>query len=620
MKKTCKTTHCGILDCYMTDSSMPNSAQEWADFLAKKSLPSPFRVGEFAVRKLNKETLSYPQLANIINRDPILSLGILSRVNKEAEDSDNIDSDGSKTLAHAISMLGIEELKASIEKLPKKAISPKNITSFYYLRTLCTSLYAGYLARAISIKKKKGNAEDIYWSSLFLGAPIWYLWRFATPEMRLVRYAIRSNFKLPQVAEAEVFGDNLNDVTRVMSKTLALPKMAQECYIKENQPSLSDWVKIAHCSDQERGIQRIDDRDLKIKMQKPHFIVMLANLLAHYSSYCWYSRATLRAQRILATYLDCSLEDAIRFSHEVAADMSQHHPLPGLMLPAAKLFVPPRKRTKAKKQKSIDAFQESTFDTSVLPKNISAEADPMQTKAAAQTTSSMKAEPAGEQQNTQPSASTLEDKRQLETQKPEEQIKPSQTTASPAKPAEQPEKEHDSALFDELTHLMAQQPEEFTDFHELMNAATQGIAYGINLSRSFVALISKDHSRLKTYYTVGCSKYKEVKNFESRIIKDTIFQLLCERPASVWVKPSSEKKIKDLMPMNFTSVIEESEFLLMSVFVGKKPVAIFYADNVGKSTITPRQYHQFKFLCGAVSSALQFQAKVSREAAAKKKT
>ncbi|MFV1872695.1 MAG: HDOD domain-containing protein [Oleiphilus sp.] len=586
----------------MTDRSMPNSAQEWADFLAKKSLPSPFRVGEFAVRKLSKETLSYPQLANIINRDPILSLGILSRVNQEAEASDSIDNDGSKTLAHAISMLGIEELKASIEKLPKKAISPKNITSFYYLRTLCTSLYAGYLARAISIKKKKGNAEDVYWSSLFLGAPIWYLWRFATPEMRLVRYAIRSNFKLPKIAEAEVFGDNLNEVTRVLSKTLALPKMAQECYLTENQPSLSDWVKIAHCADPDRGIQRIEDRDLKIKMQKPHFIVMLANLLAHYSSYCWYSRATLRAQRILATYLDCSLEDAIRFSHEVAADMSQHHPLPGLMLPAAKLFVPPRKRTKAKKQKSIDAFQESTFDTSVLPKTISAA-----------TESDVQAKPSA-----QPSTPNLEDNRQLESQKTPEQTKPSQTQATSAKPAEQSEKTHDSALFDELTHLMAQQPEEFSDFHELMNAATQGIAYGINLSRSFVALISKDHSRLKTYYNVGCSKYKEVKNFESRIIQDTIFEKLCERPASVWVKPSSEKKIKDLMPMNFTTAIEVNEFLLMSVFVGKKPVAIFYADNVDNSTITPRQYHQFKFLCGAVSSALQYQAKASRQAAEKK--
>ena len=331
----------------ITENKMPKSAQEWAEYLNNKPLPSPFKVGELALRKLDKEALSYPQLANIINRDPILSFEILTRVNKASEQSSSKSPEGSKTLAHAISMIGIEGLKESINTLPRKAVSPKNITSFYYLRTLCTSLYAGYLARAISLRKKKGNAEDIYWSGLFLGAPIWHLWRFATPEMRLIRYAIRSNFKLPKVAEEEVLGDSLENITKAMSKELTLPKMAQECYQKDTQPSLADWVSIAHCIDGNKKICKIDDIELKIKMQKPHFIIMLANLLAHYSSYCWYSRATLRAQRILAYYLQCSLEEAITFSHEIAADMSRNHPLPGLMLPASKLFIPPRKRTKA---------------------------------------------------------------------------------------------------------------------------------------------------------------------------------------------------------------------------------------------------------------------------------
>ena len=313
----------------MTDSNMPKSAQEWAEFLKKKPLPSPFRVGEFVLRKLEKEALSYAKLASIINKDPILSFEILTRVNRETEASALGSQEGSKTLMHAISMLGIEGLKECIKNLPKKAISPKNITSFYYLRTLSTSLYAGYLARAISLRKNKGSPEDVYWSGLFLAAPIWYLWRFATPEMRLVRYAIRSNFKLPKVAEAEVLGDTLDNITQALAKELMLPQMAQECYQADNQPSLIDWVKIAHCVDSTKAIKHIDQRELKIKMQKPHFIVLLANLLAHYSSYCWYSRATLRAQRILAYYLDCSLDEAISFSHELATDMSRMHPLPG---------------------------------------------------------------------------------------------------------------------------------------------------------------------------------------------------------------------------------------------------------------------------------------------------
>lgn len=584
----------------MTDSNMPKSAQEWAAYLSNKSLPSPFKVGEFTLRRLDKEELSYPQLANIINRDPILSFEILTRVNKESEHSSLGNNEGSKTLAHAISMIGTEGLKESINKLPKKAVSPKNITSFYYLRTLCTSLYAGYLARAISLRKKKGNAEDIYWSSLFLGAPIWHLWRFATPEMRLIRYAIRSNFKLPKIAEEEVLGDSLENITKAMSKELMLPIMAQECYQKDNQPSLSDWARIAHCVDENKKISKISDISLKIKMQKPHFIVMLANLLAHYSSYCWYSRATLRAQRILAYYLNCSLEEAITFSHEIAADMSRNHPLPGLMLPASKLFIPPRKRTKANTPKSLKAFQEvSTFDTP----------DHSNSEAGAQKIKNHKAQ--NEAQNTQDDflpesnkikESTLEDTRIL----PNAKSIISRTLM--AKNMTNP----NSTLLKELSDLMTNQPESFADFHELMNAATQGIGYGIGLERACVALISKDISRFKTYYTVGCSKSGQLKNFESKVTANTIFQKLTERAASIWIKPSSEQKVKDLIPANFKTAIEVNEFFLMSVFVGKKPIAIFYADNMDDTPLDEKKYQEFKSLCIAVSSALLYQAKVSK--------
>ena len=585
----------------MTDSTMPKSAQEWAVYLNTKALPSPFRVGEFVLRKLEKEALSYHELANIINRDPILSFEILTRANKEAKNATLGSQEGSKTLNHAISMLGVEDLKERIQALPRKAISPKNITSFYYLRTLCTSLYAGHLAKAISTRKKKGNPEDVYWSGLFLGAPVWHLWRFATPEMRLVRYSIRSNFKLPRIAEEEVLGDSLLNITKAMSQELSLPIMAQECYEIEHQPSLKDWVKIAHCMDNNKVSRTIDDRELKIKMQSPHFIVMLANMLAHYSSYCWYSRATLRTQRILAYYLNCSVEEAITFSHEIAAEMSRSHPLPGLMLPAAKLFIPPRKRTKAQKKKSIDAFQESTFNTAALPQEV---------------IDTQKREDAKYQENkTTPSSQDNENLEPNSQQAPKEtQSNEVPTSKVPLAQKVKPIIENKTnPLFDELTQLMANQPEDFADFHELMNASTQGIAYGIELKRSFVALISKDASRFKTYYTVGCSEFDTLKNFESKIIKDTIFQKLCERPASIWVKSTSERKIKDLIPMNFKSAIDVNEFFLMSVFVGKKPVAIFYADNMDSIALNDRDYHQFKFLCGAVSSALQYQAKKAKK-------
>lgn len=578
-----------VTNLFMTDSKMPDTAEGWANYLVSKPLPSPFKVGQKVIRTLEKKSIPYAHLAKHVNKDPILAFYVMSHAN----DSQLEDTPSSKTLAHAISMIGLEKLIELINDQPFKAISLKNITSFYYLRTLSTSLYAGHLGKAIAERKGKGAPEDLYWSSLFLGAPLWYLWRFATPEMRLVRYAIRSNYKLPKIAEQEVLGGTIVEVTSALSHKLNLPNLALTCYDPEKQLSLKQWATIARSFSPDGKPLKIDDRDINLLMQSPHFIVMLANLIAHYSSYCWYSRATLRAQRILANYLNCSLDEAIQLTHVAAADMSRAHPMPGIMLPAAKLFVPPRKRTKAQMKCELSHFQSDTFAAKGQAQAQSNDQTPDKTT---NSTSPDKLR-----------TNTLEDSRQKQA-KSVKSAKPSAAQAGLAQNTEKKESLSQNPLYTELTNIMANRPQEFTDLHELMNAATQGIAYGIELERACVGLVSKDVSRFKNYYSVGCQDHENLKNFESKIVKGTIFEKLCTRPASIWVKPSSDKKILDLIPMNFKSANDSKEFFLMSVFVSKKPVAIFFADNADNQTLTEAQYKQFKYLCSAVTTSLQHQA------------
>lgn len=558
----------------MSEDAIPNNAQDWAQLLVKKQLPSPFRVGQLVLRQLDEGTLLYGELAETINNDPILAYTVMSMAN-EARTK---ESESSKTVSQAISMIGVEQLEKSIKNLPFQSASSKDIKSFYYLRCMSTSLYAAHLGKALSLHKNKGNPEDVYWSSLFMGVPLWHLWRYATPEMRLIRYAIRSNFKLPQVAEKEVLGDTIANVTAAIAKQLFLPDLVNDCYHSKNQLSKKQWIQLAHVTPTKGVPKRIEDRTLLLAMQKPYFPVMLANLIAHFATYDWYSKATLRSQKMLAAYLHMPLDDAIKLTHEVAANMSRAHPLPTLMLPAAKLLVPPRKRTKALAQTATPPPKRTTDKEESL-KTI------------------------GEQ-----AALTKEQTEKLtqETTTEPEQNKP---IAPNTKPDVQNKPPENNPLFDELTEIMIHRPEEFVDLHELMNAATQGIAYGINLKRATVSLISKDGSRLKSYYSVGCQESAVLKDFGTHIVKNTIFEKLSNRPSSIWLKASSNKKITDLLPMNFKHATDEKDFFLMSVFVAKKPVAIFYADNHEGAPLTEQHYKQFKYLCGAVSNALQHQAK-----------
>jgi len=557
----------------MSEDSIPNNAYDWAQLLVKKQLPSPFRVGQLVLRQMDKGTLPYAKLADTINNDPILAYTVMSIANQgRLKEGENC-----KTVSQAISMIGVDELEKCIKGLPFQSPSSKDIKSFYYIRCMSTSLYAAHLGKALSLHKNKGKPEDFYWSSLFMGVPLWHLWRYATPEMRLIRYAIRSNFKLPQVAEEEVLGDSLINVTAAISKQLFLPELVNDCFKTKNQLSKKQWIQLANATPIIGLPKRIEDRTLLMAIQAPHFPVMLANLVAHFATYDWYSKATLRSQKMLATYLNISLDDAIKLTHEVAADMSRAHPLPTVMLPAAKLLVPPRKRTKAQAKSATPPPEKTTHKD-----------EPLQTigEQAALTKEQT-------DKLTQPSEIKQAKETKVEQKKPEIQNKPPEN----------------NPLFDELTEIMIHRPEEFVDLHELMNAATQGIAYGINLKRATVSLISKDGTRLKSYYSVGCQESEVLKEFGTKIIKNTIFEKLSNRPASIWVKASSNKKITDLLPMNFKHATDEKDFFLMSVFVAKKPVAIFYADNHDGKSLTEQHYKQFKYLCGAVSNALQHQAK-----------
>jgi len=549
----------------MTESAMPQNAEDWALFFANKTFPSPFKVGQAVLRNIQRKKLPYAKIAEQINRDPILSYYVLSHANENRDQG----QESSKTLAHAMSMIGIENLTTILKNQPFKALSSADVKSFYYLRILSTSLYSAHLGRIISLKKSKGNPEDIYWSSLFMGTPIWYLWRFATPEMRLVRYAIRSNFKLPKTAEKEVLGDTIEDIAQATASKMALPDLAQQCYDPSQQLSNRQWVQISKTVHETGKPWRVDDRNISMTMQSPHFVVMLANMISHFSSYCWYSRATLRSQKILASYLQCPLSEAIQVTHEAAAEMSRAHPMPGVMLPAAKILLPERSRTKAIAEES--AQQDTKPEQTTEKKETPIQSGTME--------SNLK------KADTSVKESTLKDERK----------KP---------PPTQP----NNPIFSELMSIMKNRPEDFTDLHELMNAATQGIAYGIDLKRTCIGLISKDAKRFKNYYSVGCQDNQELIDFENKIEEGTIFSKLSSRPASIWVKSTSDKKILDLIPTEFADIIGTQDYFLMSVFVGRKPVAIFYADNVTGEPLNSWHYSQFKEMCSAVSNALQHQA------------
>lgn len=520
----------------MTAAKMPETPEAWAEFLLAKPLSSPFAVGPALLKALNGSTLSYADVAGQLEDDPVLSYYIMTHAQAGRADKGSL----SKTPDQAISMIGTETLKTLIRQVPFESAASTDIHHHHFVRALVSSLLAAYIARSICYYRELPNPDHVFWASLFLGVPLWLMWRFAPAEMRYVRHAVYAKFQAPDRAEKEMFGCTFRSIAQAVTERLALPDLVKACHFPANQPSRRQLIVLARSARHELPPILWENRNLSIKMQQPSFVVLLGNLVANAASYDWYSRATLRSQRILASYMNVPLEEAIALTHEAAALMSQNHPLPGVMLPAAKLLLPPRVRWKL-----ADA-----------------------------------AEPA--------SAKTL---------------KSEAPTTSSAPPQASPTAFGES-VFTQLTDDMIHQPDNFADMPQLMQTALRALTDGAGLLRSTVALISPDGQRLKTFFARGCDQQVAMQKFQSTITPNSIFARLSEKPVSVWIRHDSASKIQDMVPNDFRQAIAATDFFLMSVFVGKRPVAILYADAGGTRPLSENQYQQFKFLCGSVAGAL----------------
>jgi len=567
----------------MNKSDIPKNANEWSNFLSTKSISTGSLVSKQVLKSLIKENLPYKKIASLVNRDPIFAYYIVS----EANNSSEIATSTSKTLSHAISMIGVEKLKEIAKNIPFKKIKEGDIQDFYYNRAVSSSLLAAYLARKFSEIKKTGQKDDMYWGALFCGVPLWYLWRFATPEMRIVRHEVRANFKHPNEAEREVLGCSIPDLAQQLMKNLKLPPLAKDSYSPDNQLSIRQWIHISHHVSKDGKPRKIDDKQINLILSSPGFAVTLANLLAYYASHDWYSRSTLRVQKVISVYLGIPLHKAVTLTHECAAEMSREHPIPGIMVPAAKLILPPRERVLTHEEKTVQRPAPTIKKASqpVTPEAMSNHSTISETMTAEQL----------KKGNIEFSGEKIAEQGILK--------------APISKPAQPQTQRGDKEIFTEFTDIMLNNPDNFVDLHELMNAATQCISYGLGLPRVIVALVNTNETRLKTYYSVGTREHPNLANYQADLTKSSLFSRLIGKPSSIWVKPTSNKNIWDAIPEDFKAACNSKEFFLMSIFVNKKPVAVFYADSgTENEALSEYEYKQFKYLCSAATQCLQYLA------------
>lgn len=171
----------------------------------------------------------------------------------------------------------------------------------------------------------------------------------------------------------------------------------------------------------------------------------------------------------------------------------------------------------------------------------------------------------------------------------------------------------DRILFLRLCQAMMTNPAYFKDMSQLMNTLNHCILDGVGLNTSIVMLVNKPRTQLRTYFAQGTNDREGLRNLVLNTQEGIIGQLM-EKQASLWVGPNKAARILPRLPEALVSQIQTQEFFLYSLHVGKRPVALVYADGgPGASRLTNYENEGYKQACSSSSNVLYYLARKKKQ-------
>ncbi|WP_101758184.1 HDOD domain-containing protein [Oceanicoccus sp. KOV_DT_Chl] len=530
--------------------------QHWLTMLATFELPVNPEVKQAALQKLHSPTANANNIANILQADPALCLLVMCSANSSLAAAGN----ETQSLTHAISLLGFPRAEQLIQQ------SQEYPADFAYLpeyqQQLNLSLHAAYQASCWAKLNPYWSTVDCYWSALFQRAPLWALWFHGGAQMRQLQQLYAADPANSRQQQLQILGTDINSLAAELSQHWHLPTGSQHSWQTDVSGDEEIWQQLSELEANTAQPALEAYPDWQQLCASSGFLIALANRFADHADWDWYSDATLQDQQVLATALNRSGDDMIACTHQQAAEFSRQSLLNNPLTPALRL---------------ISGYQHAEHLHEV---------DQQNTEQTVADTVSLT--------NTKPSTNTTT------------QPTAANTTSAPHNTINQALLANAPTGFIESIERLQQQANSFSGLHDVMNFAVNSLCEHAGFERASAGLLNIASKELRTYYSCGATDSPALKNFRHTLRKGDLFNKLFQQPVSVRLQASSHAKIWPLLPGNFKQACAADEFMMMSIFSHKKPVALIYADRgLSNRPLSDRQYSLFKQCCSAISHCLQ---------------
>lgn len=555
--------------------------------LTTRPLPMLPHTHNLIKSKLRKSPqMPLTELNKWVLLDPVLCFHLMHEAKARAQ-SKNAEI---KILSHAISMLGFDAIQDIVETYP--LLSKEELRrSYTYLKIIGRSVHAAMQAQTWAELKNHAIPEEMYWSSLLHQSPLWSL-AYLEPE-------IAKRLGQEHISEQEqinLLGAPIVDLSSRIAHHWELPHLVQQCWQSEHRPTNKDLAQLIKLVQKEEVFTPSDDKHQMLLLNSPKFSVLLSQWLSHAAGYDWYSRQTHRLLKLVSLHIKQPLDQTVNLTHKMGIAAARRYPIPAFATSMARLvqygdLITPEKPTVAKKPAPQTVKEPVSKPLPPMEKKGKAETELDQTT----TTEEQAALPET------PESTNITASPELPEKKEKAALGMINTAPTP-KETRGPKPD----MLKEFATTMLTKTDEFQDIHELMNLAVQGVRYGVDLDRVVAGFLNQDRSEIQAYYSAGTLDYPDLGEFHVNIKFGDLFHQLIQKPSTLWVNKQNKAKIWTKIPGSFKQATRAEEFIITSVFIRQKPVAIIYADNGATNRrIRESDYQAFKYLCAAANKGME---------------
>lgn len=583
-------------------SSDSEALSHWLSRTSQATLPLLPKTGRALRELVSDDQVSLSALIPAIAKDPIAILTVIRSANEIAQGTSKSNNTPEAkqiiTLEHCVGVIGLTRLQVLISKAPILETTQQQTSYVNYVGSLMQSLHAAFQARHWATRRGHHQPQQLFLSALLYGSPYWALWQVAPAEMKVITH-LRVNEKVPaNEAEMAVLGITAFTLAAALAEAWQLPGDVRSAYDPQKNPHFKTFLKASRAA-QAGQLGTLPNFDaLNQPTNTPATKVQLANWLAQETDISWQSPQTQRCIAIIAAFLNQPVGTCQKLLRQQALTVSREYYLPGVQTPGNRLLQPRH----APDRRNLTPSQVHELVATLMNNKAALAADSLATQSAEMGLKELVTKIDTDANNTQ--------------SKPDENIKQAGNTAvttQAAKPSTNQAQESqidqprlaDLMLFKKVLTRLRQQGDTFADSASVLQLAGHAIVAGIGLGRTLIFIPEPGNKVLRVSDAFG-QDTGHLHAFKLPLNPPNLFTKLMQKPAALRVDKTSNNSIMTLLPAAFEEATNEVDhFFTTSLFVGKTPLALIYADQGAEGApMEELLYTYFKTICKAAGHCI----------------